>query len=108
MLPVLALVGHLKFRPAPPNDLVNAAASPSMTAPLADFNRYWVTFWGFMEGFLTFGNLYVPPAILFAIWFGLVRFRPGIAGAQLLPTVLALLQILGYFFVFVASSNNLD
>jgi hypothetical protein len=104
----LASVAWFKLHIAPPNDLVNGQNLAQFGAKMAVFDRYWMTFWAFVGELLTFGNLLVPPVIVFAVWLALVRFRPAVSGAQLLPLALATLQLAGYFFVYVLTSRDLD
>lgn len=108
MLVVLAIAGHFKFRMAPPNDLVNAANKALFGARMVDFGRYWATFWAFVGEFLTFGNVLVPPVIVFSVWLALVRVRTALTGAALLPLVVVTVQLAGYFLVYVATPNDLD
>jgi hypothetical protein len=108
MLVVLALVGHFKMRLAPANDLVNASNMGGFGAKMSDFNRYWMTFWAFVGEFLTFGNVLVPPVIVLSVWLALVRFRDKLTGAQLLPQVAVVLQLAGYFAIYVATTKDLD
>jgi hypothetical protein len=105
---VILLVGHFKFRMAPSNDLVNASNVGVFRVKMVDFSRYLVTFRAFIGEFLTFGNVLVPPAIVFSAWLVLVRFRSGLAGATLLPVIAVALQLAGYFVVYVAAPNDLD
>jgi uncharacterized membrane protein len=105
---VLVLVGYFKLRMAPPNDLVNASNTGVFGAKMVDFARYWATFWAFVGEFLTFGNILVPPVIVFAAWLAIVRIRPALTGAALLPLVAVSLQLLGYIAVYVGTSKDLD
>lgn len=105
---VLLFVGHFKYRLAPPNDLVNASNSALFRARMVDFGRYWATFWAFIGEFLPFGNVLVPPVIVFGVWLALVRLRPGLNGTLLLPLAAVCLQLAGYFAVYVATPNDLD
>ncbi|MBI2687541.1 MAG: hypothetical protein HYX27_14605 [Acidobacteria bacterium] len=107
-LAVLALVGHFKFRIAPPNDLVNVSNSALFGARMHDFNRYWVIFWAFAGEFLTFGHILLPPVIVFGVWFAIVRLRPNLTGAALLPLAIATLQLGGYFAIYLLTSKDLD
>jgi hypothetical protein len=77
-------------------------------ARATDFNRYWVTFWAFIGEFLTFGNVLVPPVIVFAVWLALVRFRTIVTGASLLPLTAAAIQLAGYFAIYVTTPQDLD
>jgi len=108
ILAVLAVAGHFKFRMAPANDLVNAGTAGVAMARATDFNRYWVTFWAFIGEFLTFGNVLVPPVIVFAVWLALVRFRTKVTGASLLPLTAAAIQLAGYFAIYVTTPQDLD
>lgn len=108
ILIVLAVAGHFKFRMAPPNDLVNASNKGLFGARIVDFGRYWATFWAFVGEFLTFGNVLVPPVIVFSAWLALVRVRATLTGAALLPLVAVTLQLAGYFLVYVTAPNDLD
>ena len=105
---VLAFVGHFKFRLAPANDLVNAGTAGVAIARATDFNRYWVTFWAFVGELLTFGSVLVPPVIVFAVWLALVRFRSKVTGAALLPLVAVVIQLAGYFAIYVTTPQDLD
>lgn len=105
---VMAVVLHFKFRIAPPNDLVNASNSGVFRARIVDFSRYWVTFWAFVGEFLTFGNVLVPPVIVFSAWLALVRLRPRLTGAALLPLAAVTIQVIGYFVIYIATPNDLD
>ena len=108
ILTVLAIVGYFKLRMAPANDLVNASNRAVLSVRMVDFNRYWVTFWAFAGEFLTFGNVLVPPVIVFSVWLALVRLRSAVAGTALLPLVAVSIQLAGYFVVYVATPNDLD
>lgn len=99
---------YFKLRIAPPNDLINAAATVSLQARLMQPGRYWDTFWGFVAESLTFGNILLPPLVIFGIWLALVRFRHPLGGASLLPLYAVAVQIVGYFLVYVGASNDLD
>jgi len=105
---VLALVLHFKFRLAPSNDLVNSASAAVIRSRFVDFNRYWATFWAFVGEFLTFGNVLVPPVIVFSVWLALVRLRESLTGAALLPLAATAIQLAGYFAVYVGTPNDLD
>ncbi len=108
ILAVLAIVGYFKLRMAPANDLVNASNSAVFRVRMVDFNRYWITFWAFASEFLTFGNILVPPVIVFSVWLTLVRLRAAVAGSALLPLVAVTIQLAGYFVIYVATPNDLD
>jgi hypothetical protein len=108
ILAVLAFVGHFKFRLAPANDLVNVGTAGLAMTRATDFNRYWVTFWAFIGELLTFGNVLVPPVILFAVWLALVRFRSKVTGAALLPLAAVIVQLAGYFAIYVTTPQDLD
>ncbi len=105
---VLAAVLYFKLRLAPPNDLVNSANASLATVRMTDFNRYWATFWAFVGELLMFGNVLVPPVIVFGVWLAMVRVRRELPGALLLPLLLVTVQLLGYFFVYVATPKDLD
>ena len=108
MAVLLAMVWYFKVRMAPANDLVNASNTAVFSARIGDFNRYWVTFWAFVGEFLTFGNVIVPPLIVFSAWLALVRLRSTLSGAALLPLVAAAFQLAGYFAIYVVTPKDLD
>jgi len=108
MLVVLAIAGYFKLRMAPANDLVNASKSAVFRVRIVDFNRYWVTFWAFVGEFLTFGNVLVPPIIVFSVWLALVRLRESVSGAALLPLIAITIQLIGYFGIYVTTPTDLD
>jgi hypothetical protein len=105
---ILAFVGHFKYHFAPANDLIAVGKSTSITARLTDFSRYSMTFWGIVEGLLTFGGWLVPPFLVFGVWLALQRLRPLTAGSILWPFAAASVQLLGYLLVYVAGSERLD
>jgi hypothetical protein len=104
----LVFLGYFKLRLAPPNDLVNASNLGVLSTKMTDFSRYWATIWAFVGEFLTFGNILVPPVIVFGVWLAIVRIRPGVTGAAFLPLVAVCVQLLGYVAVYVGTSKDLD
>jgi len=108
MLAVLAFVGHFKYHFAPANDLVAVGKTASMGERLLDFSRYSVTFWGIVEGILTFGDWLVPPVIVFGVWLALQGIRKIDRGSVVWPLLVASLQLLGYLLVYVVGSDRLE
>lgn len=105
---VLVAVAYFKLRLAPPNDLVNGSTAGVLRVRLFEFNRYWVTFWSFVGELLTFGNVLVPPVIVFAVWLALVRVRSALTGTHFLPLAAVTVQLAGYFAIYVVSPADLD
>jgi hypothetical protein len=103
---VLAVVVHFKLGATVTNDLVGSA-SGTFAGRLADTHRHWVTFWAMAGESLTFGNYVVPPAIVFGVWLGVNKLRNPLRGAWLIPIAAAVLQLAGYYVVYIGGSTDI-
>jgi len=106
--PMLAVLGIFKLKSTAANDLVNSANAANYGSRLADLNRYWITFWGFISESLTFSHFLIPPVLVFAVWLALVRLRQPVPRTRWIPLAVAGAQLAGYFLVFVATAADLD
>jgi len=103
---VLAVVLYFKQGATVTNDLVGSA-SGTFAGRLADTHRHWITFWAMAGESLTFGNYIVPPAIVFGVWLGVNKLRRPMRGAVLIPIAAAVMQLAGYYIVYIGGSTDI-
>lgn len=105
----LAVIVYFKLFLTPPNDLFDQSSSTSVFERLANFERYSVIAKSFYEQIFIFGNGKL--SLLLIVLYGLIvgldktnnRSQPALAA-----TIAILLQLVGYFLIYVLTPHDLD